>query len=594
MTFLESSQHNADIGSRKGPIAFTLRLKSAAPWIVLVLAVVYVAVTLIPCITIPPGRDQGTYLTVGNSILHGKVLYRDIWDNKPPAIFWFFAGVGAVFGRVFWLAGAMDILLTALTSILLYRFVRPTLGAFGGCAAIVSYAAWHCRFHYYWVAQPEVLQGICALGIFLLLRRKGRRWLANYVLAGLLMAFAFLLKYTFVVAIPFLLAAAVLDLEKLSGPSPKFAVLYGWQECRRRCGVVIGICAAAVSIAVGVLFLQGAWPAFYESQFIVLPRYAAEAVQYDPHFVRSALLRLGGVLPPYVLGPLAAAIFLAYVRRDLARFFPIGMAVFAMLGTALVQVRFHDYYFTGCYPFLAAAFGYLAVAGLELIASAVESLCRRGLRLAAVLVWVAVVNLCWLPLPGEYVRQLLRYELLRMWHESPQNFYANYPGALGVELLDGQLEVMKYLKQNARPEDKVFLWGSNSLIYFLSGHEPPTRFPLNLGLISRWTPPQWLPEVAEQVQQTAPAFIIVTRGDQLPTITYSNLDSEQSLQTIPALRDYIAQNYVSVRHLKNFEIYRRRDSPGGSGESILTSLSAKKIAGSHLAPAIRKAKICDV
>ncbi|MDR3765345.1 MAG: glycosyltransferase family 39 protein [Acidobacteriota bacterium] len=537
-----------------------MRLSPVAEWLVLALAVIYVVLTLLPCISTPPGRDQGTYLTVGNSLLHGKVLYRDIWDNKPPAIFYVSAAVGAVFGRVFWSPAAMDILLAALGCLLLYRLVRPLLGVFGASVALILYAAWHSRFMYYWIAQPEMYQGVCALGICLLLRWQGIHWRLRYVLAGLLMAFAFLLKYTFAVAVPFLLLMALLDMEQLGARPPRLALRASWRECLLRCGVVLGACAAAVLLAIAGLAVQGAWPAFYESQFVVLPRYAAEAVKYEPHYLRLALIRLGGVLPPFVLGPLAAAAILAYFRRNLPRFMPLLLAAFAVLSTAVVQVRFHDYYFTGCYPFLAAAGGYTAVALLELLQQGADALRRRGLRVAVVLLWVAVLNFCFLPLPDEYVRELLRYHQLSLWCKSPAVSYASYPGAISVEFLDGQIEVLDYLRQNARPEDKVFLWGSNSLVYFISGHEPPTRFPLNLGLISRWSPPEWLPEAAQQVERAAPTYFIVTRGDQLRTITYSDLDSEQFLQSFPALRDYLAQEYVPVRHMKNFEIYRRRDA----------------------------------
>ena len=35
--------------------------------------------------------DEGIYQVVGNSINHGKLLYSQIFDNKPPFLYWLYA-----------------------------------------------------------------------------------------------------------------------------------------------------------------------------------------------------------------------------------------------------------------------------------------------------------------------------------------------------------------------------------------------------------------------------------------------------------------------------------------------------------------------
>ncbi|MDD3679859.1 MAG: hypothetical protein PHX72_03335, partial [Candidatus Shapirobacteria bacterium] len=42
--------------------------------------------------------DEGIYLTLGQSIRQGQVLYRDIHDNKPPLLYW----LADLSGTVFW------------------------------------------------------------------------------------------------------------------------------------------------------------------------------------------------------------------------------------------------------------------------------------------------------------------------------------------------------------------------------------------------------------------------------------------------------------------------------------------------------------
>src|SRR6185369_17929219 len=35
-----------------------------------------------------PSRDYGIFVYIGEQITHGKLPYRDVWDNKPPGIFY--------------------------------------------------------------------------------------------------------------------------------------------------------------------------------------------------------------------------------------------------------------------------------------------------------------------------------------------------------------------------------------------------------------------------------------------------------------------------------------------------------------------------
>jgi hypothetical protein len=174
------------------------------------------------------------------------------------------------------------------------------------------------------------------------------------------------------------------------------------------------------------------------------------------------------------------------------------------------------------------------------------------------LVWIAFANAIFWPLPDEFNKLMMRYEELREWRAEPETFYSGYPRQLPFELLQGQFEVIHYLEKNAKPSDGVFLWGSNCLIYYLSGHQAPTRFVSNLGIVSLWALPSWREELIRELRNTQPRFIIVTRGDALPTITYVNLDSEKYLEIFPGLDSFIAQNYRPAVEFESFVVYRRK------------------------------------
>ena len=48
------------------------------------------AALLAPTLTYPFGRDQGVFAAAADIIERGGVPYRDIWDVKPPGIFYLY------------------------------------------------------------------------------------------------------------------------------------------------------------------------------------------------------------------------------------------------------------------------------------------------------------------------------------------------------------------------------------------------------------------------------------------------------------------------------------------------------------------------
>jgi hypothetical protein len=128
---------------------------------------------------------------------------------------------------------------------------------------------------------------------------------------------------------------------------------------------------------------------------------------------------------------------------------------------------------------------------------------------------------------------------------------------LPFEHLGGELEVVDFLDKNARPNDGVYVWAANCVIYYLSGHQPPTRFVSNLGIVSLWAQPSWREELLRDLRNAQPRFIVVTRGDALPVITYVNLDSEQYLRAFGEFDSFIESNYESVADFDAFVVYRR-------------------------------------
>ncbi len=524
----------------------------------LALAVLFVVVRALPILSFPLGRDQGTYLTIGQGLLEGKQLYRDLWDNKPPGIFYLYAGIAKLFGRAMWSAAVVDILLLLLISYLLFRFTAPYLGRAGAAIAVMVHASMHGEMKYFWIAQPETFQVACVLAGYLLMTRRGRWSRVSWFAVGLLLGCACWLKYNAIAFLPFLLFLPFLDTSGLDQEPPGVSLSISWRSWLVKAALVLTGLAAAIGIVLAWIALKGAWPAMREMQFEVLPRYAAMAVQRRPHYLLSVFARTNYFLGEWNLWATLVALLVAWLRRDLKRFAPVFLAALTAYAAVVMQVRFHDYYFQTCYPFFSAIWAYLVVSIYEGTCVLARIFRQRGWRLAAGLLWIVFASAIFWPLPDEFYKLTMRYEELREWRADPEELYSDYPRQLPIELLRGQFDVIHYLEKNARPSDGVYLWGAHCMIYYLSGHQAPTRFVSNLGIVSLWGQPSWRDELVRDLRNAQPRFIIVTRRDDLPAITYVRLDSEKYLEIFPKLDSFITENYKPVADLDAFVVYRRK------------------------------------
>jgi hypothetical protein len=522
------------------------------------IAVAYVCIRALPILSFPLGRDQGTYLTIGQGLLEGKQLYRDLWDNKPPGIFIVYAGIAKLFGRVTWSVAVVDILLLLVISYLLFRFTERYLGRAGAAVAVMVHASMHGEIKYFWIAQPETFQVVCVLAGYFLIMRSGRWRQMSWFAAGLLFGCACWFKYNAVAFLPFFIVLPFLDTSGLDREPPEVSLSISWRSWLARVAVLSAGVAAAIAIVLAWIVLKGAWPAMREAQFQVLPRYAAMAVERRPHYVLSAFARTNYFLGVWNLWAVLVGLLAAWLRRDMRRFAPFFLAACFSYIAPVMQVRFHDYYFQVCYPFLAAIWAYLAVSIFEGCRALATKFSQRRWRLAVVLVWIVFAQAVFWPLPDEFTNLMMRYEELREWRADPEIFWARYSRQLPIELLREQFDVIHYLEKNARASDGVYLWGAHCVIYCLSGHQAPTRFVSNLGIVSLWAQPSWRDELVRDLRNAQPRFIIVTRGDALPTITYVNLDSEGYLKLFPKLDHLISESYKPVADFDTFVVYERK------------------------------------
>jgi len=530
------------------------KLQPSRTW--LLAGIGLVLLRALPSLRFPLGRDEATYCLIGQGLLRGQLLYRDLWDNKPPGVFYIYAVIVKIFGPVMWSIGIVDILWLLAISACIFYFARRYLGAPAAAIAIVFNALWHCSWGYIHAAQPEnFLTLFVFLAYFLLMSAKARNWTGNFA-AGLLCGAAFWVKYNAAPFFPVLTFLPYLDLSRFDERPRRVRLTIPWRKWAERTLVVVVGFLLTVAVVLIYFWGAGAWPALKEVQFEVLPRYASTFLTRIPHYNLWAIELTYVHLGPWTEAAFGAALLIAWWRRQLRVIAPVlAMAIAGYVSTAS-QARFSSYCFETAYPFFAMLWGYVIVKLCEGFMYLRNSFARRGWRLAGVLLWLVAAQVVYYPLPDYAVSIGEEYGCLREWARDPHRSYAEYLFPHSLEKLHDQLAIIDYLGKNSAPADGVFVWGTAPLINFLAQRPNPSRFVSDFALISPWGPARWRQDLIGELDRNPPRFIVVARHDSIPGVTFTWDDSEQCLKKYPGLATFIAGRYESIKNLYDFEVFR--------------------------------------
>jgi hypothetical protein len=558
----------------------------AASWKWLAVTLALVFLRALPNLRYLIGRDQATYCVIGQGLLRGQLLYRDLWDNKPPGIFYIYALIVKVFGPVMWSVGLVDILWLLVFSCCIFYFCRRYIGNLGGAMAAIFYACRHCRQGYIHAVQPEafLLLGIFAAW-FLLLdrqsppvpepwhassatadpRRPGivlapSKGIARYFVIGLILGAAFWMKYNASAFFPFLALLPFLDFSALGQGSSRLRFLLPWKEWIVWMSTMATGLIFAVAMVLVSFHISGAWPAMKEIQFVVLPRYAAMSFHWSFYYFSWALWQTQNHMGVWWEVISAIALAIALWRRELGRIAPIALMALAGYICTAMQGRFHPYYFETTYPFFAMFWAYVGIKTIDGFLYLQRIFVRQRWALARGMLWVVFACLIGTMLPEELVRVAEQYRFAADWWHDSETSYKTYYWQLPLEKIGDQMRVVDYLKANSKPHDEVFVWGTAPLINFLPQRETPSRFVSNLGVMSSWAPESWRQELAHTLEVKRPRFIVVERHDMVPTLTFTNKDSEQYRQEYPALDGLLKDQYRPASNYSDFEVYESRSN----------------------------------
>ncbi|UCG44092.1 MAG: glycosyltransferase family 39 protein [candidate division WOR-3 bacterium] len=528
------------------------------PGATLGLVVTVVAVTIVlgsVSIIYPFGRDQGIHAFIADSMLQGKAVYRDVYNIKPPMTTAVHALALVLFGHSMTSIRLLDLIWTAATALVLALlalrlFRRRWVAALAG----MLYSFFYYQFGYWntsqtdgWIALP--VAGAMLLVLQAMARSEARapqtgsgpgwRWFG----AGLLLGCALLTKYTAGV-FALLLAGTLLVASRRS-----------LGQAVRALGLAAAGFAVPVAAAFALIAGSGALPAFVESQFGVVPGYvklrSGGGIAAWPRLLLF-LQTLMHVMPSAAIagaGGLAALVALAIRRRG--DYMNLTIVLLLLVGGAastFAQGKFFMYHYLPLLPALVIA----ASGGAGVLVRLRPRLV--GLPLLAVLTGaVAAV----LSVETSYPRRFHHLARVATGRSTVRQYWMSGHEKPDFCLRD-DITLADYIRENTKPGDRVFLWGYEPLVYFLSRRPVVSRFIYTYPLVVAWAPAALRQELMDELRQAPATLFVVAHGDSTPHVMGHGLDSYRTLQQFTELRTYVDEHYEPAGEVARFSLFRLR------------------------------------
>ena len=410
-----------------------------------------------PSLEWPFGRDQGLYFYVGREWLHGALPYRDVFDQKTPAIYMLHALSIVLFGENMWGIRVLDAAATLATGICAAIVATPRgegiRASTHGLGALAASLFYYSCLGFWDTAQCET-------------------WVSAFIVAGC--AVAWRARSDRIAAIA---AGALSGLALLAKPPAGAlvivcaSVIYFRRRSLRDLLVFVVASALPWSLTVAYFVARGGGADLYDVVVRANGYYVAHerATDNTPEFLWRTLDFARVVDPLVVVVFYAAAAALAWSRDQAMRpayRIALGLAVAAWIAVA-AQQKFY-FYHVG----LVVAFGSIAVPALALTL-------RTKLRAwapAFVLVNLIVITCTSFRTEYDWIASTKKIVLYHQHRVTEAEFeHAFRLDVLGYDYGD-DAEVARFLRTQASPGDRLVVRGFETPIYALTGMSYGGRF----------------------------------------------------------------------------------------------------------------------
>lgn len=473
-----------------------------------------------------PSRDSGVFLYVGWRFLNGEIPYRDVWDHKPPLIYFVDALGLTLTPHSLWGVWLLGALFLFLTLFFVYKLLDREFGLYAALAGSVVLASGLLTILEKGNVTEEyalVFQAWC-FWLFV------RAWKEDFPVRssfwiGLLGGLAFNFKQTTIgIWVTYGIFLLVIRIFQKKFPlKDLFSLLTGW----------------LIPSVVLVIYLasQNALSDFWEQAFLYNFVYIGkhEGIRrLIPVFIKGfAYLQNGWVLYLSILGWFTSAGYLWVKRKRWAEVHPLIPIALVNLPVEVVLIT---------------------VSGRSILHYYLTPLPVMAI-LAGILVYTVPILIRQIPrLDSPTVKRIVTPIVLFIILVGQIGQIQYYPQYVHILSDNDYAPVIDYVSRNTNPNDRVLLIGAESVVNFLTRRAAPTRYVYQYPLALLGRRPMF-EEYFNQILSNQPTLIIDTRGrPRLDDKLYTSLQKRSKI-----VRDgvmYLGANYHPVAQFKDWIVYR--------------------------------------
>lgn len=535
----------ADQGAHSRALTIPLLVVAAAAIIVRVAAIAE-----------PLGIDQSLWASAVRGMARGQLLYQDVWEQRPPGIYFIYLAGFSLFG---WTAAAvvwLDVLAAAATTTLIWALVRRLGGPLAGALAAAMYAVF------------TIPAGLFSHGGFLE-RSISETFIILFVTAAAWAAVRFAQdprgRFAFVMGLACGGAVVMKPNAGLYFPALLvWMVLYAPRPSLTRLTSIAAALAGGALLPVATVVWLWSLGLVHEASIAVIDfnRFYVgqgfELATYAVDFSKAIFLRIK-TDAIWLAGSIAAAVAVVELLRT-RRLPPLaGLAVVWGAASALVIIvngaRLFNSYFTQAYPPLTV------LAAWMLIRWGQPTRIRQAVALATALVMIVVAA------RRDYfgrVVEATRVDAAALTGRIDRTTYLERFG--GYDNKRGYsaraiAELADYVRAHTTPDERVFLFGiSGAGIYFEADRLTAHRFlRVNFFVPSEFPDPRFtLDSVMADLTERRPRYLIFEKLNAVSPRGAEMAQAVDALERHPAVRQLL-EHYQFETRIEDFTLYRRLD-----------------------------------
>ncbi len=422
--------------------------------------------------------DEGIYQVIGTSLNNGKLLYAEIFDNKPPLLYWLYSFfnsdqftirlVSLIFGILS--VGAFFLLSKKLFTSNKIRFITTAIFAFlFGLPTLEGNIA---------NAENFMLLPILISAFFVVNQKK-------YFLAGLLLGTAFLFKIV-----------AIFDLSAFF----IFYLIINFDSLKKTIkipSIILGFSLPVIAVSLFFL-LNNTFIDFIKASFLANISY----VSYGNKIGNISILLF---IKLALLG-----IFTLYLLAKRKKFSSVSLFILLWFAFSSFNALFSQRPYTHYLLTLISSFSLM----VGLILS--EKKNKNLIAIIFIVLLMAIIKTFGIP---KFIKSIYYYQNFISYvkgQKSMMQYQAFFDKNTPVDY-----EIARFIKPKIQKGETIFVWGNNAQLYQLVGVVAPTKYVVAYHITNY---KDGAISTKNAIEKTKPKFIVVMSSENttpFPLINYS-------------------------------------------------------------------------